>query len=45
MSSDTDDDRAGLARSVINTIRGTLGLDAIGGLRFEHPQAVVMRIE
>ncbi len=45
MGSDTDDDRAGIARAAINTIRGTLGLDVIGGLRFEHSQAVAMRIE
>lgn len=45
MGSDADDDRAGIALAASNTIRGTLGLDAIGGLRFEHSQAVAMRIE
>ena len=45
MGSDADDGRAGIAFAAINTSPGTLGLDAIGGLRFEHSQAVAWRIE
>lgn len=45
MGSDAGDDRAGIVRAAINTIRGTLGFDVIGGLKVENTQAVGMGIE